>query len=132
MHAVGEYLMGDCPIGQIAEHAPQCVQDSETRRRYGARCATSENAAPSGQSVRHQNRGANHTRPITAPTTNHAIAAAVQFNLATLTQCSASELITRGSSHLAKFTPAIAAPMSSMSSQNLTRDSRSASELLGL
>jgi hypothetical protein len=130
MHSLGEWLLGACPIGQTAEHVSQSVQDSETRRRYGATLATSDNTAPKGHSVRHQSRGAKQTRPIATPTTDHAIAAAVQSNGATPAWWSARELITRGSSHVAKFTPAIAAPITTASTQNLAFDSRLISGLL--
>ena len=128
MHSAGEPLTADCPIGQTAEHAPHWVQDSETRRRYGANHAATDKAAPSGQSIRHQNRGAKNTRPITAPTRVHATAAAVGFNRAPGARCSAPDVITRGSSHRAKFTPAIAAPRSPTSTKNLTLVSRSIHE----
>ena len=42
MHSAGACPIGDCPIGQTAEHSPHCVHHSAVRRRYGARRAASD------------------------------------------------------------------------------------------
>jgi len=119
MQWVGEVSVGAFPIGQTAAHAPHWVHEPVVCLRYGARRATSDKAAPSGQTARHHRRGASNASPAAAATSAQQMAAPRNSCGAPRATCTARELIAKGSSQPPKLAPAAAAPSNVRRTQNL-------------